>query len=324
MEWLISQTQRGVPSPDVIFMIAVFGAAVLLALALINLLVDRDPVAKRLKTAGLSRGAEELSLRYQGSNLGRFLGPFRRAVTPKDEKRLSIARLRMVRAGYMNPGAVGTFYALQGILSLFLPTASLWILPLLHAGLEPPAVLMVVLVAAAVGFYSPKLYISWRIATRRREAQDGFPDALDTLLVCVEAGLSLAAAIERVAREIGRAYPVLGEQLKLVALEIGAGKTREAALRNMADRLGVDEVYSLVTLLLQSEALGTSIAQALRVHAQEMRAKRLVRAEERANKLPVKIVMPLAFCILPALVSVIMTPLVIRIARQILSHHPGG
>lgn len=324
MNWVIAEIERSAASPELVFMIAVFGAAVLLALALMILLADRDPVAQRLKAAGRSRGAEELSLRYQGSNIDRFLGPFRRAVTPKDEKQLSVARLRMLRAGYMNPGAVGTFYALRGVLSLLLPTATLWILPLMHAGIQPPTVLMLVLVAAAAGFYLPKLYVSWRIATRQREVQDGFPDALDTLLVCVEAGLSLAAAIERVASEIGRAYPVLGEQLKLVSLEIGAGKTREAALRNMADRLGVDEVYALVTLLLQSEALGTSIAQALRVHAQEMRAKRLVRAEERANKLPVKIVLPLAFCILPALVSVIMTPLVIRILRQILSHHPGG
>jgi tight adherence protein C len=324
MEWLISQTHRGVPPLDVIFMIAVFGAAVLLALALISLFVERDPVAERLKSAGGTRGAGELSIRYQGSSIDRLLGPFRRAVTPRGEKERSLARLRMVRAGYMNPGAVSTFYALRGVLSLLLPTATLWVLPFANAGLAPPAVLTLVLVSGAVGFFFPKLYIARRIAKRQREAQDGFPDALDTLLVCVEAGLSLAAAIDRVASEIGQAYPVLGDQFKLLALEINAGKTREVALRNMADRIGIDEVYSLVTLLLQSEALGTSIAQALRVYAQEMRAKRLVRAEERANKLPVKIVFPLAFCVLPALVSVIMTPLIIRILRQILSHHAGG
>lgn len=323
MEWFLTQIQRSAPAPDVVFMIAVFGAAVLLALAVISLFVDRDPVAERLKAEGGAQGAGELSLRYQGSStgIGRLLAPFRRAVTPSDEKKRSIARLHMIRAGYMNPGAVGTFHALRGALALLIPTAALWVLPLVNAGLAPPAVLMIVMMSAAAGFYLPRLYIAQRIRSRRREAQDGFPDALDTLLVCVEAGLSLGAAIDRVATEIGRAYPVLGEQLKLVALEINAGMTREAALRNMADRLGVDEVYSLVTLLLQSESLGTSIALALRVHAQEMRAKRLVRAEEKGNKLPVKIVMPLAFCVLPAQVLVIMTPLAIRILRQILSQH---
>ncbi len=323
MEWFLTQIQRTAPAPDVLFMIAVFGAGVLLALALISLFSDRDPVAERLKTK--SRAAD-VSVRYEGSSSGfaAVLNPFRRAVTPTDETARSLARLRMMRAGYMNPGAVGTFYALRGVLSLVFPTVMLLAVPILFPALQPPIVIALALISAAVGFYLPVLYITDRIQKRQREAQDGFPDALDTLLVCVEAGLSLAAAIDRVASEIGRPYPVLGDQFKLVALELNAGKTREVALRNMAERVGIDEVYSLVTLLLQSEALGTSIAQALRIHAREMRVRRLLRAEERGNKLPVKMALPLGLCLLPAQMLVIMTPLIIRISRSILSVHFGG
>jgi len=324
MNWLMTEIQRSAPAADILFMIAVFGAAVLLALALINLLFDRDPVSERLRSKRSAMG-EAVSVRYEGSSSGfaAILNPFRRAVTPTDEKERSLARLRMMRAGYMNPGAVGTFYALRGVLSLVFPTVTLLAVPIVLPGLQPPLVISAALFSAAIGFYLPVLYITNRIQNRQREAQDGFPDALDTLLVCVEAGLSLAAAIDRVATEIGRPYPVLGQQFKLMALELNAGKTREVALRNMADRVGIDEVYSLVTLLLQSEALGTSIAQALRIHAREMRVKRLLRAEERGNKLPVKMALPLGLCILPAQMLVIMTPLIIRITRQILSHHFG-
>lgn len=322
MESLLTQIQGTAPGPEFLFMITVFAAAVLLALGLIGLFVERDPMAQRLKA---KRGGGDVSLRYAGSDSGFALAlrPFRRAVTPTDEKERSLARLRMMRAGYMNPGTIGTFYALRGVLSLLLPTVALLAMPIVVPGLQPPLVIVIALASAAVGFYLPWVYIAGKIESRQRDAQEGFPDALDTLLVCVEAGLSLAAAIDRVASEIGRPHPVLGEQFKLMALELNAGKTREVALRNMAERVGIDEVNSLVTLLLQSEALGTSIAQALRIHAREMRVKRLLRAEERGNKLPVKMAIPLGLCILPAQMLVIMTPAIIRITRHLLTQHFG-
>ncbi len=326
MEWILNQVERSAPAPDVVFMIAVFASAVLLTLALISLFFDRDPVSERLRSKSRAMGGAEVSLRYEGSSRGfaAVLNPFRRAVAPTDEKERSLARLRMMRAGYMNPGAVGTFYALRGVIALVFPTVALLAIPILYPALRPPFVVSMVLMSAAAGFYLPALFITNKIQQRQREAREGFPDALDTLLVCVEAGLSLAAAIDRVAAEIGRPYPVLGQQFKLMALELNAGKTREVALRNMAERVGIDEVYSLVTLLLQSEALGTSIAQALRIHAREMRVKRLLRAEERGNKLPVKMAIPLGLCILPAQMLVIMTPLIIRILRQVFSVHFGA
>jgi tight adherence protein C len=134
-------------------------------------------------------------------------------------------------------------------------------------------------------------------------------------VVCVEAGLGLAAAIERVGTELSKANAVLAENFKLIGIETRAGKSRQDALRNLAMRTGVDDISSFVTMLMQTEQLGTSMAETLRVYAFEMRNRRMLRAEEMANKLPVKIVLPLACCILPCLWIVIFTPLVIKIMR---------
>jgi tight adherence protein C len=169
--------------------------------------------------------------------------------------------------------------------------------------------------AGSIGYLGPALYLSRRTQSRQLSVREGFPDALDMMLVCVEAGLGLAAAIERVGTELARANGVLAENLKLVGMETRAGKTRQEALRSLAARTGVDDVGSFVTMLIQTEQLGTSLAETLRVYAFEMRNRRMLRAEEQANKLPVKIVLPLAFCILPCLWIVIFTPLVIKIVR---------
>lgn len=321
MDFLIAQLQRIGLSPDLVFMVVVFGAVVLFVFAAVGLFTGRDPVTQRLEAKADGRRTMGPSLRYQPSDswLTRVLAPISRAATPTKEEEISATRLRMMQAGYMNPGAAGTYYAVRGALCLVFPAVVLLFLPVFAGNLEPATTILVVLVSAATGFYCPYLYVVQKTQKRQQAAQEGFPDALDMLLVCVEAGLSLGAAIDRVAKELGRAHPVLAEQFGLVGVEINTGKTRETALRNMAARLGIDEVRSLVTLLLQSEALGTSIAQTLRIHAQEMRQKRLIRAEEKGNKLPVKIAIPLVIFILPSLMTVVMTPLIIRIFRTMLS-----
>ncbi len=177
--------------------------------------------------------------------------------------------------------------------------------------------LLAALVACVVGYYLPYLYLQNRISERQRKAREGFPDVLDMLLICAEAGLGLSAAIERVSNEVGRSHPILAEQFALVGMEMRAGTSRSDALQNLARRLGVDEINAFVTLLVQSETLGTSIADSLRVYAQEMRIARLLRAEEMANKLPVKIAIPLGIFILPCLIILVMTPSAIRIVRSL-------
>jgi len=218
----------------------------------------------------------------------------------------------------MGSSAVSRYYTIRVVLSVGLPLIVVFAAPTLTQTASVQTVLLIGVLAGLIGLYFPHMWVSHRISTRQQEARDGFPDALDLLLICVEAGLGLNAALHRVGQEIGKAHPVLGTQFDIIGLELRAGMSRELALRNLAERLGIDEVKSLVAILIQSDTLGTSIAQALRVHAEDMRRRRMLRAEEKAHKLPVKLSFPLVGFILPCLILTILTPAIIRIVRVLL------
>jgi tight adherence protein C len=168
-----------------------------------------------------------------------------------------------------------------------------------------------------MGYVLPGMLVSRRVKKRQKEMQRALPDALDMLVVSVEAGLGLNAALVRVSEEIDRLSPVLSEQLGLVNLEIRAGTSREEALRNLAERTGLQDISSLVGMLIQTDRFGTSVAQALRVHADTMRTKRRQRAEEAAAKTTIKLVFPLVFCIFPAMFVVILGPALIQIYKAL-------
>jgi tight adherence protein C len=221
----------------------------------------------------------------------------------------------MLQAGYYKSSALAKYYVLRIILAILLPAIAVIVLPQVWAKLNWDMIALLVAISSVVGLFLPTVWVSRRIENRQQQCRDGFPDALDMLLISVEAGLGLDAAINRVGMEIGGAYPVLGEHFQLVGAELRAGQSREGALRSMADSIGIEEVGSLVTLLIQSDMLGTSIAQALRVHADDMRIKRMLRAEEKAHMLPVKMTVPLILGILPPLVIVILAPAIIRFMR---------
>lgn len=181
------------------------------------------------------------------------------------------------------------------------------------------------LIAAAMGLYFPSLIVRVRADQRNRQIINGFPDALDLMLVCVEAGLALESAFDRVGKEISLTHPLLAEQIGTVVLELRAGRSREDALRRLADRTGADEIRAFATLLIQSTNLGTSIATTLRIYASEMRERRRMRAEEKAHRLPVLLSIPLVVCMLPVMIGVLMLPAVIRVVRILLpSLHGGG
>lgn len=180
------------------------------------------------------------------------------------------------------------------------------------------------IVAAALGLYIPNLFVRARADRRQQDLINGFPDALDLMLVCVEAGLGLEAAFARVGMEMTNSHPRLAEQFGAVVLELRAGRSHEDALRRMADRAGADEIRAFATLLIQSTKLGSSIAQTLRTYASEMREKRRMRAEEKAHRLPVLISIPLVACMLPVMIGVLMLPAMIRVVRAILPALNGG
>jgi tight adherence protein C len=180
------------------------------------------------------------------------------------------------------------------------------------------------LFAAAVGYYLPNIILARRIEQRQQEIFNNFPDAIDLLLVCVEAGLGLDAALLKVGEEIRIKSTILADELHLVNLELRAGSSKDRALRNLAMRTGVQEVDTLVAMLIQADRFGTSIGESLRVHADDLRTKRRLRAEEAAAKIPLKLLFPLIFCIFPALLLVLLGPAFIQIYRVLLPSFGGG
>ena len=175
-----------------------------------------------------------------------------------------------------------------------------------------------VVIAAGLGLYLPVLLVRAKADRRQQEIINGFPDALDLMLVCVEAGLGLEAAFARVGMEMTESHPRIAEQLGTVTLELRAGRNREDALRRLADRAGADEIRAFATLLIQSTKLGSSVAQTLRVYASEMRERRRLRAEEKAHRLPVLLSIPLVVCMLPVMIGVLMLPAAIRVMRSVM------
>lgn len=227
-------------------------------------------------------------------------------------------RAKLVAAGFESPAAPRIFTLSKVVLILLLP--SLYVF-LFVAGDPSPNYLKVYIVgavAALLGMILPSLYVTARADRRSEAVRNGFPDSLDLILICVEAGLGLEAALDRVGREMIESHPLVARLLSAATLQLRAGAPREVAIRAMGEQSGVDEVRSFATLLIQSDRLGTSIAQTLRVYASEMREKRRMRAEEKAHRLPVVISIPLVICMLPTMIGVLMLPGMVRVVRQLL------
>jgi tight adherence protein C len=233
-------------------------------------------------------------------------------------------RQKLAAAGYTAPIAPRVYTLIRLLSVVGLPLLTLLFL---WVGGKNPSIFQLYLIlgtAALVGLYGPSLFIRAKADRRQRQIVNGFPDALDLLLVCVEAGLGLESAFTRVGMEITTSHPLLSEQFGAVVLELRAGRSREDALRRMADRAGVDEIRAFSTLLIQSTKLGSSLAQTLRVYAAEMREKRRLRAEEKAHRLPVLLSIPLVACMLPVMIGVLMLPAAIRVMRVIMPTLGGG
>ncbi len=222
---------------------------------------------------------------------------------------------QLVTAGFVAPSAMTVFYGSRVALAVLLAGLTMVLLPLL----EIPTAFAVfgALWGALMGWVLPTFYVGNRARKRQHEMVKAMPDALDLLVVCVEAGLALNQALVRVAEEIAGISPVLGEQMGLVNLEIRAGTPREEALRNFAERTDVDDIRAFVTMLIQTDRFGTSVAQALRIHADVLRTKRRQRAEEAAAKTAIKMLFPLVFLIFPAMFVVILGPALLQIGEAL-------
>jgi tight adherence protein C len=229
----------------------------------------------------------------------------------------SEVRQRLIQAGYPSASAVPLYLGTRLLLPAALGGGSLVGLPILGFGVV--GVMLGTIYFGGLGYVLPTFYLRMRVKRRQKEMQKALPDALDMLVVSVEAGLGLNQALVRVAEEIDRLSPVLSEQMSLVNYEIRAGTAREEALRNLAERTGLADIASLVGMLIQTDRFGTSVAQALRIHSETMRTKRRQRAEEAAAKTTIKLIFPLVFCIFPALFVVILGPALIQIIAALKS-----
>ena len=233
-------------------------------------------------------------------------------------------RKKLVAAGYTAPYAPRLYTLIRLLLVIGLPV-SLFLL--MWSTGSTPSILKVyaaVVISALAGLYVPAVFLAAKADRRQREIINGFPDALDLMLVCVEAGLGMDSAFARVGMELTTSHQRLAEQFGAVVLELRAGRSHEDALRRMADRAGAEEIRAFATLLIQSSKLGSSISQTLRVYASEMREHRRMRAEEKAHRLPVLLSVPLVGCMLPVMIGVLMLPALIRVIRTMMPAMGGG
>jgi tight adherence protein C len=239
---------------------------------------------------------------------------FGELVKPREAQELSKTKSALVQAGYRQPSAVEIYWGIKA--GAALAGLVLGALAAMSGRLPGQYKMFAVIGLTALGFYLPGLILDARVKARQKAIQRSLPDALDMLVVCVEAGMGLDAAIFRVYQELAYKDPILSSELRLLTYELRAGKSRREALKNLSSRIGLEDVGSLVAMLIQTDMFGTSIAQTLRVYADSMRTKRFQLAEELAAKLPVKLLLPLIFFIFPTLLIVILGPAGIRIVQM--------
>ena len=313
---------NAVGGTDWLILIFLFLGVFVVTIGISSMFRPTKSLQTRLKGGHAEEDRPKLSLKRADpdTKFHQALKQLEKHVVLTNEAERSAIRTRLVQTGYNSESAVQIYYLARIFLAIALPIIFLLLAPTYWPEMSTQKLVMIAGGLAGAGIYLPYRYIEAKLAGRKKAIENGFPDSLDMLVVCVEAGLGMDAALVRVGGQLVSAHPILAEQFGIVALELRAGKTREEALRNLGLRTAVPDVSNFVTLLIQSEALGADLTQTLKVQADEMRNKRMMRAEETAAKLPVKLTLPLVICILPAMFAVVLGPGLINIARNVLPH----
>ncbi len=301
-------------------LIAVLVLGAFFALLFVAMMAARkdDPIEK-LKRAqsgkASAKNTQQEKLRRKAANAK--LDKYKAFLEPQSEAELSSVRLKLMQAGYPSRDAVRAYHLAQFLLGIggLILGVSYFIFVKQTPESSTTDMMLWTLGPGAAGYMLPKYWVTRRVAERKEEITAGFPDSLDMMLVCVEAGQSLDQSIVRVASELRASYPALSQEFEIVAQEMKAGKEKSQVLSDMGERCGVQDVSSFVTVLIQSATFGTSIAEALRVYAGEMRDKRVMRAEEAANKLPTKMTLATMMLTVPPLLIILVSPSVIGITQ---------
>jgi tight adherence protein C len=237
-------------------------------------------------------------------------------IIPQSPKDVTVMQRRMIRAGIRNPSALKLLYGSKLVFGITLPLITA--VTVVGGNSDTGNKFAAILAAGAVGFFGPNEYVRRMASKRQKEIARGLANSLDLLVVCVESGLGLDQAILQVSKELEHAHPEISEEFGLVNLELKAGKRRVEALRNLAERTGVDDLKKLVAVLIQADRFGTGVSQSLRAHADFMRIQARQVAEEKAAKLGVKLIFPIFFCILPSLFVVTVGPVAMKIVRELI------
>jgi len=264
-------------------------------------------------SGAIQNGSSSLKTR-----LFKFLGTLGEATKSTNVEELTHLRRTLLKAGYRRSDAMIIFYGAKLCLAICLPVAFALLRTSALSTLPYMQTMVLFVFTAVIGLYIPNLWVRMKVRHRQNQILLGFPDALDLMVVCVEAGLGLDAAMQQATEEIRLSNEVLSEELRLVNLELRAGQSRQNALKNLSLRTDLEDINNFATLLIQTDSFGTSIAQALRVQSDAMRTKRYHRAEEMAAKIAVKLMFPLIFFIFPSLFIVILGPAVIQVIRILL------
>jgi tight adherence protein C len=292
-------------------------------------IADRDQVGRRLALAQGDQRAVAIEVRRHLAGEGSASSTLTRFVAPSDERERLAVRQRLVQAGFRGAHAVRNYYLIRSGLGLLLPlplligtfafalNAGRFSVDLPIIGFSASSTLALLALLVGLGFYLPPFFLRRRIKLRQRAVREGFPHALDLMQVAVQAGLGFDAALARVGDELQTAHPFLAEEFLVVVLELRAGKPRDRVLQDLALRTGVEEINSFQTVMNQSIRYGTSISDALEVYAKEMRHKRIMRAEELASQMPVKMSLVMVAFLLPTLFLIFMGPVAIRFIRVI-------
>lgn len=304
------------PAAQLTFLLIVF--AIVCALAGLAMALFA-PVALRTRLRRFIGKSETTQLESSGwvEKVAKVTQPLTKLSIPEEGWEKSALRTRFMNAGWRNPVAPTLFFASKTVLALLGPAIIGVLVGFSVITLAGSKLLFLLLLTATVGYYLPNMTLNRIAGRRKREIFETLPDALDLLTVCVEAGLSLERAFVKVAGEIHIKSVVLAHELQIVLMEMRAGFSKEKALRNFALRSGVDDVDTLVAMLIQSERFGTSIGDSLRVYSENLRNKRRLLAEECAAKIGLKLLFPLIFCIFPTLLMVLMGPAVIQLTRTL-------
>jgi tight adherence protein C len=305
-------------NPGIILGALVFLAASSLSFGVMAAVRVRGSVKRRaahISADGPRRAAQnKRSLRYASARAAQRLIEYTtKNYSDADEGNMRLLRRKLMQAGFLDPRAPAFYFIARIGLAIGLAAAALVAMPMFL----PDARSMhwaIVACAGLLGYFAPSIYLNRRIASRQEEHRAGFPDFMDLLVVCADAGLSMEAALDRVGRELADSYPSLGANIHMATLELRAGRALSETLEHFGDRLGLEEARSFATLLQQSEELGSSMTDALRVYSDDMRHKRLSRAEEKAYSLPAKLSVPLILCVFPVLIIVIMLPVIVRMS----------